>query len=125
MFVQNFEQVFLDKEKSSIVDHNQAFFGQKGIGKNMQEGRGKGHGRGPNTSQRNPSHYNINNYYSGNTTASHSMAPPKINKNWKALANNQQNQSKEGCQICNKTNHTVVSCYYGYDYATDEENAQC
>lgn len=45
MSLQNFDQVYLAEEKSSI-DHNQAFFGQRGRGRNMRGGRGNFKGRG-------------------------------------------------------------------------------
>ncbi|CAJ2640151.1 unnamed protein product [Trifolium pratense] len=45
MSLQNFEQVYLAEEKSSI-DHNQAFFTHRGKGSNMRGGRGNHRGRG-------------------------------------------------------------------------------
>ena len=114
MSLQNFEQVYLVEETSSI-DHNQAFFGQRGRGRTMRGGRGKGRGRGSNSfSQTRP------NYSNNNNQASNSTAPSKNRPNY----NIGKNQGKGDCQICGRTNHTAVTCYYRYDYANEEETAQ-
>ena len=119
MSLKNFEQVYLAEEKSSI-DHNQAFFGQRGRGRNMRGGRGRGHGRRPSHNSFAQGRPNYNNY---NNQASNSTAPSKFNNDWKETTK-QRNQGKEICQICGRTNHTAITCYYRYDYATEQETTQ-
>lgn len=71
MSLQNFEQVYIAKEKSSI-DHNQAFFGQRGKGRNMHGERGKRGGRDFDSfAQRCPT-------YNNNNQASNSILPFEI-----------------------------------------------
>jgi hypothetical protein len=114
MSLQNFEQVYLAEEKSS-VDHNQAFFSLRGKANNMRGGRGNFRGRGSQ------------NYTQGRLNRSHSFQasnsrfPPNANSNWKAPP---RQQNKEACQICGRTNHIATKCHYRYEYTNVEENAQ-
>ncbi|GAU44375.1 hypothetical protein TSUD_243070 [Trifolium subterraneum] len=112
MSLQNFEQVYLTEEKSD-VDHNQAFFGQRGRGRNTRGGRGNFRGRG--------SYSSMQNRPNNNSQASNSTSLPKYNNNWRGSP---KQQSKEPCQICGRTNHIAPNCFYRYEYNTEIENTQ-
>lgn len=43
---------------------------------------------------------------------------------WFERANKATSYGKESCQICGRTNHTAITCYYRYDYTTKMENTQ-
>ena len=112
MSLQNFEHVYLSEEKSPI-DHNQAFLGQRGRGRNMHGGRGNFRGRG--------SYSYMPNRPTDNNHASNSTTLPKYNNNWREPP---RQHNKEPCQICGRTNHTAPKCYYRYEYNTENENTQ-
>lgn len=91
------------------MNHNEAFFGQRGRGGKNQRGgrynnfrgRGNGGGRG-----------NVNNQNKLN-----SQPPPKQNK----VTNQQEHEEEIICQICGKKNHSAVNCWYRYDYSDEED----
>jgi len=114
MSLQNFEQVYLAEEKSSI-DQNQAFFSFRGKGRNMRGGRGNFRGRASHN------YYQSRPNKSHNFQASNSRFPPNSNTNWKAPP---KQQNKEACQICGRTNHIATKCYYRYEYSNVEESSQ-
>ena len=116
--LQNYEQFFLMEEKQKL-DHNQAFLSQRDTGRG-QRGGGRFSGRGGFT-QNQPHNQNQPQNF-----PSSSHRKPNFNNNWNQRQQGQFNKEnpKDGYQICGRTNHTAIKCYYKYDYASEEENAQ-
>ena len=121
MSLQNFEQVYLiEEQQQHSLDHNQAFFGQRGRGRNHRGGRGNFRGRGQNSYHQNRIHN------SNQPPLFQNQSQSRKNNNidgWKGQPN-KQNSNRVACQICGRTNHTAARCYYRYDYTTEEENPQ-
>ena len=112
MSLQNFEQVYLTEERQPL-NHNQAFFGQRGKGKGHRGGRGNFKGRGHNSFTQNRPHNN-------NQPLSFQHQSKSNNNNWKGQPS-KQNTNQVAYQICGRTNHTAVKCYYRYTMTQKEK----
>ena len=115
--LQNHEHTVIvekDEEARLGTNQNQAFFGQRGRGRNQRGGRPPYRGRG---SQRNLGGRNYpNNYnnYNGNNRKPQQQ-PQKPNKE------NNTSDEEVICQICHKRKHSAAECWYRYDYDNEED----
>ena len=79
---------------------------------------GRGHGQGPNLSR-----HLFNNGNNKFSTLIFTQSSTMLNNDSKGQIK-QHNYGKETCQIYGRTNHTAITCYYKYNYTTEEGNTQ-
>ncbi|KAL9422473.1 hypothetical protein AB3S75_034695 [Citrus x aurantiifolia] len=115
--LQGHEQLLLDeaKEKKQHINHDRAFFGQRGRGRG-NGGRFNSRGRGGFPFASRTGHNDNKNQQFGNK-----------NK-WKDTKSSQQIKSQDPseeekviCQVCFKANHTTLDCWHRFDYSYQAE----
>lgn len=134
MALQGHEQTLMaqQSEEKMLLDHAQAFLSQRGRGRGRR-GAGGGNGRGQFNSRgrvftpagrfgaQNGGNNALNKFAAGGSNISNGENNQKANTNLGQPRQNNSNTTGDGnkivCQICGKTNHLAVDCWYMFDFS--------
>ncbi|XP_075474740.1 uncharacterized protein LOC142505585 isoform X1 [Primulina tabacum] len=109
------------EEEKTYIQHAQAFFSQRGRGKNGRRGRFNSRGIGftPAGRYSNIQNTAVQQHQNTNQLPRNFDRPPKMDIKH---SNNSNDPDKVTCQICGKPNHLAIECWYRFDYSYQSDD---